>query len=98
VTEGAPSLLATKLFVPPARPGLVSRPRLMERMRSALDYGFVLISGSAGSGKSTLASDWIRQIRESTPAGWVSLDSGATTGSDELERERYPPILRMPVC
>jgi LuxR family transcriptional regulator, maltose regulon positive regulatory protein len=76
MTEIATPLLATKLFVPLGRPGLVSRPRLMELMRAALDYGLVLISASAGSGKSTLVSDWIRQIRESTPAGWVSLDAG----------------------
>jgi LuxR family maltose regulon positive regulatory protein len=76
VAKVATPLLATKLFVPPARPGLVSRSRLMERMRVALNYGLVLVSAPAGSGKTTLVSDWTRHIEKTTPAAWVSLDEG----------------------
>jgi len=70
------SLLATKLFIPPARPGLIERPRLIERMRAALSSSLILVSAPAGSGKTTLVSDWIRQNQEQTPAAWVSLDEG----------------------
>ena len=71
-----PALLTTKLFIPPARPGLVARPRLMECLRSALNSSLVLISAPAGSGKTTLVSDWVQQVKEQCPTGWVSLDEG----------------------
>jgi LuxR family maltose regulon positive regulatory protein len=70
----ATSPLATELFIPPARPGLMSRPRLMEQMRSAVDYGLVLVCAPDGSGKTTFVSDWVRRIHQSTSVAWVSLD------------------------
>ncbi len=32
-------LLTTKLYIPPTRPELVSRPRLIERLNEGLDFG-----------------------------------------------------------
>ena len=52
------SLLATKLFVPSARPGLVPRPRLMERLQAAVTCRLTLISAQAGYGKSTVLTQW----------------------------------------
>jgi LuxR family maltose regulon positive regulatory protein len=69
-------LLATKLFVPQPRPGLVARPRLMERLDGALGSGLVLVSAPAGSGKTTVVSQWVRQNSGRIPAVWVSLDDG----------------------
>ena len=54
-------ILATKLFIPPARPGIVPRPHLIERLNEGLAMGckLTLLSASAGFGKTTLISDWI---------------------------------------
>ena len=69
------SLLATKLFVPAAKPGLVARPRLVERLNSALGYGLILVSAPAGFGKTTLLSEWTRAQTKARTA-WVSLEEG----------------------
>jgi LuxR family maltose regulon positive regulatory protein len=59
--EMAAPLLKTKLYIPPARPGLVSRPRLVERLDEGLRTGrkLTLISAPAGFGKTTLLNEWI---------------------------------------
>ena len=59
-------LLKTKLHIPPTRPELVSRPRLIERLNAALvlddkyrglDRKLTLIFAPAGFGKATLLSE-----------------------------------------
>jgi LuxR family transcriptional regulator, maltose regulon positive regulatory protein len=72
----ATTILATKLYVPPPRPKVVLRPRLIERLNEGLSTGskLTLISASAGFGKTTLLSDWI--VGCSMPAAWLSLDEG----------------------
>lgn len=67
-------VLATKLFTPPLRPQLVTRPRLIEKLTLGYEYGFVLVSAPAGYGKSTLLSAWLSQ--SNAPAAWYSLDEG----------------------
>jgi LuxR family maltose regulon positive regulatory protein len=52
-------LLATKLLSPPMRPGLIARPRLVERLRQGQRRPLTLISAPAGSGKSTAISAWV---------------------------------------
>ena len=54
-------LLTTKLYIPPARPELVSRPRLIERLNAGLQRKLTLVSAPAGFGKTTLLSAWINQ-------------------------------------
>src|SRR3972149_917641 len=71
-----PALLATKLFVPPARPGLVPRPRLVDRLKASLSCSLVLVSAPAGFGKTTLVREWVRRNKETARIGWVSLDEG----------------------
>ena len=44
-------LLQTKLYIPPIRSGLVSRPRLLERLSAGLDRKLTLVSAPAGFGK-----------------------------------------------
>jgi LuxR family maltose regulon positive regulatory protein len=68
------SLLTTKLFVPPPRPDLVPRPRLIDRLDAGLRLGhrLTLVSAPAGSGKTTLLSDWIGQ--HEGPVAWLSMD------------------------
>ena len=69
-------ILATKLYIPPPRPKVVLRPRLIERMNESLQHaaGITLISASAGFGKTTLASEWLADCKQ--PAAWLSLDDG----------------------
>ena len=69
-------LLATKLFVPQPRPGLVARRRLMERLSTALDCGLMLVSAPAGYGKTTILTQWIAQNKHTMPTAWISLDQG----------------------
>jgi len=67
-------LLATKLYIPPVRPELVSRPRLIERLNAGLHRKLTLISAPAGFGKTTLLSEWVAGCER--PVAWVSLDEG----------------------
>jgi LuxR family maltose regulon positive regulatory protein len=75
-------LLKTKLYLPPLRPGLVSRPRLVERLEEGLRAGsrLSLISAPAGFGKTTLLVEWVRRAgahRDAPlPVAWLSLDEG----------------------
>ncbi len=69
-------LLTTKLFVPPPRPNLVPRPRLIRELDEGLRLGhrLSLLSAQAGFGKTTLLSDWIGQ--QEGAVAWLSLDEG----------------------
>ncbi len=68
------TLLATKLFIPQQKPGMVSRSRLLERLQTCLDVPLTLVSAPAGYGKTTLLSEWAGNIQTSFPVGWVSLE------------------------
>src|SRR5947209_16069215 len=68
------SILATKLYLPPLRPNVVSRPRLLERLNEGLHRKLTLISAPAGFGKTTLVSEWVAGIEQ--PTAWLSLDEG----------------------
>ena len=75
----ATPLLTTKLYIPPVRPELVSRPRLIKRLNEGLHRKLTLISAPAGFGKTTLLSEWVHRRSEVTPplpVAWVSLDEG----------------------
>jgi LuxR family maltose regulon positive regulatory protein len=67
-------ILATKLYVPPRRPHVVVRPRLIERLHQGLHGTLTLISAPAGFGKTTLVGEWVAQCGR--PAAWLSLDAG----------------------
>ena len=66
------ALLATKLFIPMAVPGLVSRPRLMQRLNGILTSKLTLVSAPAGFGKTTLLTQWLQDSHVS--AAWLSLE------------------------
>jgi LuxR family maltose regulon positive regulatory protein len=63
-------VLATKLYVPPARANRVPRPRLIEQLN--IPRPLTLIAAPAGFGKTTLLSDWIPQSPHCVT--WLSLD------------------------
>jgi LuxR family maltose regulon positive regulatory protein len=74
----ATPLLTTKLYIPPTRPELISRPRLIERLNAGLHRKLTLVSAPSGFGKTTLLSEWAsQQVSESAsgrPVAWLSLD------------------------
>ncbi len=65
-------ILATKLYIPPPRPEIVLRPRLIERLNEGLRRKLILISAPAGFGKTTLLGEWVAGCER--PAAWLSLD------------------------
>jgi LuxR family maltose regulon positive regulatory protein len=67
-------LLTTKLHIPRARPKLVPRQRLIDRLDEGLKRPLTLISAPAGSGKTTALSVWIP--RSECCIAWLSLDEG----------------------
>ena len=68
-------LLETKLYIPRWRPGLVSRPRLIERLDQGIERKLTLVSAPAGFGKTTMLVEWLAATPASErPAAWVSLD------------------------
>ena len=67
-------VLQTKLHVPPLRPELVSRPRLVEQFKAGLLSKLILVSAPAGFGKTTMVIEGISSSE--IPVGWVSLDEG----------------------
>jgi LuxR family maltose regulon positive regulatory protein len=72
----AAPILATKLYIPPLRSGIVPRPRLIVWLNQGLTQGcrLTLISAPAGFGKTTLVSEWIANCGRSV--AWLSLDEG----------------------
>jgi LuxR family maltose regulon positive regulatory protein len=73
-------LLTTKLAVPPARPDIVARARLTEKLEQGLGRRLILLAAPAGFGKTTLLSSWVHQ--SGRPVAWVTLDSS----DDEVDR------------
>ncbi|HEX5501085.1 MAG TPA: hypothetical protein VFW96_00600, partial [Thermomicrobiales bacterium] len=82
--EAPEPLLATKLYQPPPRPGLVPRPRLTARLAAGLRGPLTLLAAPAGCGKTTLLGDWRAAPTDPTgwPVAWLALD----TGDDDLAR------------
>jgi LuxR family maltose regulon positive regulatory protein len=69
-------LLATKLFVPKLRRGLVARPRLLERMGNGAEARLTLVSAPAGFGKTTVLASWLHEeSAEGRSVAWLSLDA-----------------------
>ncbi len=65
-------ILATKLYIPPPRPKVVLRSRLIARLNDGLHGRLTLISAPAGFGKTTLVSEWVAGCERL--AAWLSLD------------------------
>jgi LuxR family maltose regulon positive regulatory protein len=72
--------LQTKLYIPPIRRELVSRPRLIQRLSAGLNGCLTLVSAPAGFGKTTLVSEWLHKVGAYGDApphvAWLSLDEG----------------------
>ena len=81
------SMLETKLYVPRLRRGLVTRPRLSERLNRGGESKLTLVSAPAGFGKTTLVADWLATTPERTTA-WLSLDP-----NDNLAASFWPYLI-----
>ncbi len=78
------ALLATKLYIPSIRTGLLCRSRLVEQIELGLLRHLVLISAPAGYGKTTLLSTWVANCKY--PVAWLTLDQG---DNDPIRFWRY---------
>jgi len=88
VLVGAPSppalpfdVVESKIHAPAVLPGTVSRTALVNRLRAAGAFPFLLVVAPAGYGKTTLLSQWAH--RDARPFAWVSID----------ERDNDPTVL-----
>src|SRR5437879_2062524 len=72
--ENVTPILAPKLYLPPLRPNVVSRPRLLERLNEGLHGKLTLIGAPAGFGKTTPVSEWVAGC--DWQVAWLSLDKG----------------------
>ena len=70
--------LKTKLYIPPVRSDMVSRPHLIAKLEDGLRPGnkLILLSAPAGFGKTTLLSEWVAGCDLCTRVAWLSLDEG----------------------
>ncbi|MFC2030566.1 tetratricopeptide repeat protein [Chloroflexota bacterium] len=86
------TLLQTKLYIPPVRPELVSRPRLIEQLDEGLRLGrrLTLVSAPAGFGKTTLVSEWIANVG-ARPVGALR-DPATDAGVPAPLREAPPQV------
>jgi len=67
--------LETKLYIPRWRPGLVSRPRLIERLGQGAERKLTLVSAPPGFGKTTLLAEWLAASpANERHAAWVLLE------------------------
>jgi LuxR family maltose regulon positive regulatory protein len=71
----ASPLVATKLYVPRRRDGLVERQRLRDRLQRGTQSRLILISAPAGFGKTTLLTEWLEGSSSADRlVAWLSLD------------------------
>ena len=68
-------LVATKLYVPTARAGLVARERLLLRLEEGAGKRLTLVSAPAGFGKTTLLASWLAASTRDRTVAWLSLDA-----------------------
>lgn len=73
-------LLPTKLLIPPTRPEIVLRLRLINQLDQGFYKPLTLVSAPAGFGKTTLVAEWVKHlqnkgsIKNKPKTAWLSLD------------------------
>src|SRR3712207_2999054 len=77
MTLSSDTLVFTKLRPSQARPKLVARPHLTEKLEREPARKLTLISAPAGFGKTTLLVEWLRERSgDEGSVAWLSLDEG----------------------
>jgi len=69
-----PRFPASKFRAPKLVPGLVRRPRLLDRLDRGSQVRLALVVGPAGTGKTMLLADWLA-ARPERPSAWLSCDA-----------------------
>jgi LuxR family transcriptional regulator, maltose regulon positive regulatory protein len=82
---------------PPFGPGLVARPRLVQRLAEARDVPLVLVIAPAGYGKTTVLAEWAED--DPRPFAWVGLereedDAPRLIGAVALALDEVEPLGR----
>ncbi len=77
----------SRLRVPPSRPLVIERPRLIERLDATLTVALTLISAPAGFGKTTLLTTWVAYLQQRAVA---SLQSPGMDGSTSCTNPHDP--------
>lgn len=72
MTKSSIPISKTKIVIPTRRRELLSRHRLLEKLKSHLENKLVLLSASAGYGKTSLLIDLAHQTE--MPVCWLTLD------------------------
>jgi LuxR family maltose regulon positive regulatory protein len=67
-------ILTSKVQIPPQKPDIVTRPRLIEELNRILDPGMriALVLAPPGFGKSSLVSEWAHLHR--SEVAWFSVE------------------------
>jgi LuxR family maltose regulon positive regulatory protein len=68
----SPTILTTKLYIPPVLPTVLTRPELLECLERGREVPLTLLSGPPGYGKTTLLSLWATYHPGSV--AWLTLD------------------------
>jgi LuxR family transcriptional regulator, maltose regulon positive regulatory protein len=69
----SPRFPSSKFRAPKLMPGLVRRPRLLDRLDRGDQVRLALVVGPAGAGKTMLLTDWLA-ARPERPSAWLSCD------------------------
>jgi len=69
-----PRFPSSKFRAPKLMPGLVRRPRLLDRLDRGDQVRLALVVGPAGAGKTMLLADWLAACPE-RPSAWLSCDA-----------------------
>jgi LuxR family maltose regulon positive regulatory protein len=67
-------MLAAKFGLPPETRTYVHRPRLVDRLSSAVARPLTLVTGPPGAGKTLLVASWARRGKAPGPVVWLTLD------------------------
>lgn len=65
-------IVTTKLYIPPPRPDVIPRPRLLKRLNNGLNQKLILVAAPAGFGKTTAVCEWLNTL--TVPITWLALD------------------------
>src|SRR5262249_60267436 len=79
--------LESQVQAPTLRPGAVSRPALVNRLRATTAASVATLTAPAGYGKTTLLAQWAE--RETRPFAWLNLDE---RGNDPVLLRRHMAV------